>query len=169
MSLVVQFFGTQCVSRKNVLTPSLLMTRAVLSVQDLTTATPSCAAHPGQLSTNSSAFRTTLPGSSANVEDAPTPARCSCPSTCEAAGHVQGRNDDLQGAPHSNAGVSQRSVADPRAGTDSAIIRGSDDGHPTDQHRSRSMCFQRRGSIDLKLTTFLLSDCVTALQHLNDT
>ena len=43
-------------------------------------------------------------------------------ASSEAAGHVQGRTDDLQGAPHSNAGVSQRSVADPRASTVSAII-----------------------------------------------
>ena len=92
------------------LTTSPRRWRAVLSVQDLTTATPFCAAHPRQLSTNSSAFRTTLLGSSANVEDAPTPACCPLASS-EAAGHVQGRTDDLQGAPHSNAGVSQRSVA----------------------------------------------------------
>jgi len=40
----------------------------------------------------------------------------------EAVGHVQGRTDELQGAPHSNTGVSQQSVADPLAGTVSVII-----------------------------------------------
>ena len=40
----------------------------------------------------------------------------------EAAGHVQGRTDELQGAPHSNTGVSQQSVGDPLAGTVSVII-----------------------------------------------
>jgi len=55
-------------------------------------------------------------------------------ASSEAAGHVQGRTDNLQGAPHSNAGVSQRSVADPRAGMVAAIILGSNDGHPTDEH-----------------------------------
>jgi len=78
-------------------------------------------------------------------------------ASSEAAGHVQGRTDDLQGAPHSNAGVSQRSVVDPRASTVSAIIQGSDDGRSTDQHRSRSTCFQRRGSINLQLTAFCYS------------
>jgi len=58
---------------------------------------------------------------------------------------------------HSNAGVSQRSVADRRAGMVSAIIGGSDDGRPTDKHRSCSTCFQRRGSINLELFTFCYS------------
>jgi len=151
------------------LTTSPRRWRAVLSVQDLTTATPFCAAHPRQLSTNSSAFRTTLPGLSANVEDASTPARCSGPST----GFQWG------------SGSRTRSTFKVRHAATPEYL--SDLCRPTCQHglcdHLRLQRWSSDGPTSISLNVLsasrlhqpgthyylLLFDCVTALQHLNDT
>jgi len=67
---------------------------------DSITATPFCAALLGRHMTSFSVPKTTWLGSSANTEDASTLARRSGHST-EAAGHVQGGNDNPQAAGHS--------------------------------------------------------------------